>query len=1255
MNDRLNQNEDMEVLVTSYLLGELSDSDAQKVKIALENDPELEAIAKEIETAIGVIRQATSTDSAKHDSDLDAPKKLSEHRRKDLFASFKGDLSGARQDKKIRNLPWFVPMGIAASLILLLSAYSFLLQVKSPMQDAVGAAERMIVLSDKERYDTTELFSNSMIPKVEKTSRRRLSNNSRVKTAASPEESHNYFISEGLVAEDIPEPTVEPPASVSFGLWPDANRPQKAAEDRETSWFESSNEELSKKQSGMSYRLNGPQEPAGSFGAELRKSAPTVVENFVSGGVITNEKTSAQLGSLGLAEDKSSDLSLSSKVSAAQPEQISTDKFRSLPAVRSLEDTMKSVENFKAAKSPSSSVRVQRGTSTIDFLAVEPEMEEKLEALYEQRGPDRWNYTPANDEYALPEAEITRTPALNRLFKSKQKDVELYAMDAPDGALGGVTGFDVDTRPSESPRAEFGGAVIENQPEQENVTHFIAESSEPVVQFGDAVDKQLSDNFSDDYGRAGATYSGGMGGGGGGMLGLPFVAGTSESTENFFDEVPNDGLGLGGAYDISHYSKGLQMDAISQGQGIALQDTAVEEPSPKTAAYIRVNPTSSKPVSDDSGLETQWGTVRFGINESLDADDHMAFGFQSQDEVSNGRGPQSVSRLSRGMQLSQAQQPRVGAAPSAPARGRGLGEQALGESIDAKSVEFSNGNSPTLGKSVMSRRSGRLGDVMNRFEESEVLKEVEQLSEVQEKQIQAEAQIGQRFQVLKSDLKKLSEVEARGESISAELSAGARTQSAHMALGRAALQDGDVSVEKQNLTLTQPAAATNVEHRPEIDTAEESTSTFSLNVSDVSFKLAKAALNEGQLPNPESIRSEQFLNAFDYRDPAPYSNQPVGFHSEQSQHPFAHHRDVLRFALQTSATGRAGDRPMHLTLLLDNSGSMERADRRRILHQALQVLSQQLTAQDKISVVSFARTARLWVDGVPGGAPMPLLEKVNLLTPQGGTNIEEALKAAYEVASNHYIKDGINRVVLLTDGAANLGSIDPEVLKQKVIDERRRGIAFDCFGIGWDGLNDPLLEVLSRNGDGRYGFLNDPSEASREFADQLAGALNVAASDVKVQVEFNPDRVNRWRQVGYAKHQLKKEQFRDNTVDAAEIAATESGNALYVIEPIEDGRGPIGQVRVRYRVPHTSEYHEKEWTVPYRASIPEIKESSPAMKLAITSGFFAEWLNGNPHAGGVSLADLQDIYQGVPEAFGEDPRPYQLEQMIELARDISGF
>ena len=444
------------------------------------------------------------------------------------------------------------------------------------------------------------------------------------------------------------------------------------------------------------------------------------------------------------------------------------------------------------------------------------------------------------------------------------------------------------------------------------------------------------------------------------------------------------------------------------------------------------------------------------------------------------------------------------------------------------------------------------------------------------------------------------------------------------------------------------------EQQPEVSVAENAFSTFSLNVADVSWKLAGASLEKGQMPDPSTVRSEEFINALDYRDPAPPPGAPLAFAFERARYPFAHNRDVVRFALKTAALGRQQGRPLNLVLLLDNSGSMERADRVSIIHEALKVLAAQLQPQDKISVIAFARTARLWIDGLPGSQAGELAQKVGELNPEGGTNLEEAMNLGYATARRHYLEKGINRVVILTDGAANLGNVEPEVLKQQVEENRKQGIALDCFGIGWEGYNDDLLEVLSHNGDGRYGFVNSPEEAATEFAAQLAGALKVTASDVKVQIEFNPRRVTAYRQVGYAKHQLKKEQFRDNTVDAAEIAAEETGNALYILEVNPSGNGPLGTVRVRYKVPGTSDYHELEWEAPYTGGSVPLEQASPALRLAVSSAAFAEWLINSPFGAEVTPDRLLGYLSGVPEIYGADSRPKRLEWMIRQAKGIAG-
>lgn len=442
--------------------------------------------------------------------------------------------------------------------------------------------------------------------------------------------------------------------------------------------------------------------------------------------------------------------------------------------------------------------------------------------------------------------------------------------------------------------------------------------------------------------------------------------------------------------------------------------------------------------------------------------------------------------------------------------------------------------------------------------------------------------------------------------------------------------------------------------QPEVQTATDPFSTFSLNVSDVSFQLAGASLEQGALPAPGSIRTEEFINAFDYRDPMPVGAAPVAFAWERARDAFAHNRDLLRFSIKTAATGREATKPLNLVLLVDNSGSMERADRVRIRHECLRILATQLQPQDRVSVVTFARTARLAADGIPGNQAGALADQIGSLTPEGGTHLEGALDLAYQTARRHFSPAGINRVVLLTDGAANLGDVSPDSLRRRVEDNRRQGVALDCFGIGWEGLNDDLLESLSRNGDGRYGFINTPEAATANFASQLAGALQVAASDVKVQVEFNPLRVTTHRQVGYARHQLKKEQFRDNTVDAAELAAAEAGNALYVVQSNPAGSGPIATVRVRFKVPGTADYREMSWEVPYEGSARALDQSSPAIRLAAVASNFAEWLAQSPYAAEVTPDRLLPLLNGIPQSQPGDPRPARLESMIRQARSLGG-
>lgn len=436
----------------------------------------------------------------------------------------------------------------------------------------------------------------------------------------------------------------------------------------------------------------------------------------------------------------------------------------------------------------------------------------------------------------------------------------------------------------------------------------------------------------------------------------------------------------------------------------------------------------------------------------------------------------------------------------------------------------------------------------------------------------------------------------------------------------------------------------------EVSAAEEPFSTFSLHVSDASFKLASAALQRGERPDPEGIRPEEFYNAFDYGDPAPSDGEPVACALEQSAHPAFPQRNLLRIAVRAGASGRAQSVPLNLTLLLDNSGSMERDDRAEGVARAVDQLSSLLKPGDKVTVAGFSRTPRLLADRLDGAQAAQLNEIVRQVPAEGGTNLEQALVLGEELATRQFVPGAQNRMVLFTDGAANLGDADPESLNTRVETMRQNGIAFDAAGFGADGLNDRLLERLTRNGNGRYYVVDDPSEADEGFANKLAGAFRPAAENVKVQVVFNPERVGSYKLIGFEEHRLKKEDFRDDTVDAAEMAAEEAGVALYQMQVLPQGRGEIGEVRVRFRDAAGGGMVERSWTIPYESDAPAFDQASESLQLATLAALAAEKLRDAPMAGVIDFRELAPVIGRVAAKYDGSERVAELRRMIEALR-----
>ncbi len=448
------------------------------------------------------------------------------------------------------------------------------------------------------------------------------------------------------------------------------------------------------------------------------------------------------------------------------------------------------------------------------------------------------------------------------------------------------------------------------------------------------------------------------------------------------------------------------------------------------------------------------------------------------------------------------------------------------------------------------------------------------------------------------------------------------------------------AVPKQPITLDEQSAST------------EAFSTFSLHVSDVSFKLAQTALSQGQWPEAAKIRIEEFVNALDYHDPLPSGNQKVACRVEQALHPFLMQRNLLRVSMRTAATGRSQNTPLRLTMLLDNSGSMERPDRRQAVLRAFQTLTGQLRSADQVTLISFASTPRLLADKVPGNQGETLLQLVENLPSEGGTNIEAALLLAREKAVEQQLSGAQNRIVLLTDGAVNLGNANPESLAKLVTQLRDAGIAFDAAGISAQDLNDEVLEALTRQGDGRYYLLDSAEAASESFAAQIAGALRPSAQNVKVQVEFNPKRVGHYKLLGFEKHRLNKEDFSNDQVDAAEMAAAEAGVAVYQFEVKPNGSGDVGSVSVRFRDLSTGQMVERRWPIPFESNTPRLEQAQASMQLAAAAALFAAKLSGGPLADYVDLAQLQKLLSARSQQAADPTRVQQLRTMIEQAMSI---
>ena len=363
---------------------------------------------------------------------------------------------------------------------------------------------------------------------------------------------------------------------------------------------------------------------------------------------------------------------------------------------------------------------------------------------------------------------------------------------------------------------------------------------------------------------------------------------------------------------------------------------------------------------------------------------------------------------------------------------------------------------------------------------------------------------------------------------------------------------------------------------PSIDTEDDHLSTFALDVDTGSYTIMRNYLKDDYTVPPESVRVEEYVNYFDQGYPNPSAHQAFNIVLDGAPSPFTQTEryQMMRVGIQGYQVPDSERKNASLTFVIDVSGSMDMDNRLELVKRSLELLVEQLDRNDSVSIVVYGSNARVALDPTPGSDKGAILRAIYRLESEGATNAEAGIRLGYKMALRAYKPDSINRVILCSDGVANVGNTEADVILDEIRGHVEEGVTMTTIGFGMDNYNDTLMEQLADNGDGFYAYVDDMREAKRLFIDNLTSTLQTIAMDAKVQVDFNPEVVSRYRLVGFENRAIADEDFRDNTVDAGEIGAGHSVTALYEVKLHPEAYGNIAAVYLRWEDPDTRQVVE---------------------------------------------------------------------------------
>jgi Ca-activated chloride channel family protein len=450
-----------------------------------------------------------------------------------------------------------------------------------------------------------------------------------------------------------------------------------------------------------------------------------------------------------------------------------------------------------------------------------------------------------------------------------------------------------------------------------------------------------------------------------------------------------------------------------------------------------------------------------------------------------------------------------------------------------------------------------------------------------------------------------------------------------------------------------PVSAPPLPASPFVQTTADQLSTFALDVDTGAYTAARGYINAGQLPPPDSARAEEFLNYFHYDYPVPQQGD-FGIYIDAAPSPWGQgDTQIVRVGIQGRRIDDSQRKDAALTFVIDASGSMDRPSRLPLAKQALALLVGELRENDSVAIVVFGSESHVVLQPTSAAQRETILQALDSLSIEGATNIEGGLQMAYELAAKNFKPSAINRVILLTDGEANIGATGPDSILQTIHDQSAQGVLLSTVGFGMGDYNDPMLERLADTGNGNYAYVDTLEAARRIFVQNLTGTLQVIAKDAKVQVEFNPAVVASYRLIGYDNRAVADADFRNDSVDAGEVGAGHSVTALYELRMTGQGQGTALTVQLRYADTNSGAVREIAQPFGSAGFGRDFAGATPRFQQAVAVAGFAEQLRGSG-MGAPTLADVLAITQRIAPQLANDSDMQEFAQLVARAIELQG-